>query len=261
LRGPLVFTLAYSAFFLFNPSDHVRYLLPLTVLLAVPAGVVCELVLERKLGRLALAALFFVPLVQASRLVWILRQEDTRAEAERRLEELAGAADGRAYVAIDHYGPQVDLSRTALQQLAGLRELRTREARRHEKLTAGAVPDGNQGIHALAVEELFGFDDAKQAYGVAPERRELAETPADMLDHLGFTHFVMVNRRPNRPDAPPLSKLAENWIPVWIVDPSSAGRGLAPEAFLPTEMEFPLTGLWRVDRPGPEITLYALPKS
>jgi hypothetical protein len=48
---------------------------------------------------------------------------------------------------------------------------------------------------------------------------------------------------------------------VWIVDPSSAGRGLAPEAFLPTEMEFPLTGLWRVDRPGPEVTLYALPKS
>ena len=111
LRGPLVFTLVYAVFFLFNPSDHVRYLLPLTVLLALPAGVVCELVLERRLGRVAIALLFVLPLVQSTRLVWLLRQEDTRAEAERKLEEFALPANRDSYVAIDHYGPQVDLSR------------------------------------------------------------------------------------------------------------------------------------------------------
>jgi hypothetical protein len=30
------------------------------------------------------------------------------------------------------------------------------------------------------------------------------------------------------------------------------------EAFLPTEMRFPLTALWEVDRPGPELRLLGL---
>ncbi len=260
-RGPLVFTLIYAVFFLFNPSDHVRYLLPLTVLLALPAGLVCEVVLERTLGRVALAALFVLPLAQSARLVWLLRQEDTRAEAERKLDELAAPGSGSTYVAIDHYGPQVDLSRQALQELSGLRELRTREKHRYDAFQPGHIPSSRIGIHALAVEELFGFDDATQNYGVMPERQDLAKTPAEMLSALRFTHFVMVNRRPSDPDAPFLAKLVDNWALVWIIDPSRAGGGLSPEAFLPTEMDFPLTGLWRVDRPGPLISLYALPKS
>ncbi|HTF88279.1 MAG TPA: hypothetical protein VK843_07695 [Planctomycetota bacterium] len=260
LRGPLVFTLIYAVFFLFNPSDHVRYLLPLTVLLALPAGLVCELVLERKLGRVALAILFVLPLAQAGRLVWLLRQEDTRAEAERRLEELALPASGPNYVAIDHYGPQVELSKRALEELAGLRELRMREARRLEQLKADHIPGGKLGIHALFVEELFETDDTAHVYGVKPERRGMAATPAEMLSTLGVTHFVMVNRTPADPKTPPLASLAELWIPMWIIDPSRAARGLSPEANLPTEMDFPLTGLWRVDRPGPWIALYALPR-
>ena len=259
LRATAAFTLVYALFFLFNPSDHVRYLLPLTILLALPAGVVCELVLQRSVGRVALAALLLLPLVQSSRLVWLLRQEDTRQEAERLLEQLSAPDSATAYVAIDHYGPQVDLSRRSLEELAGLRELRTREAHRLARLQAGDVPGGKLGLHALFVEELFDFDSTTNTYGVALERRELAATPREMLASLGFTHFVMVNRQPADASVPFLAQLAQEWVPVWILDPSRAGRGEAPEAFLPTEMEFPLSALWRVDRPGPLITLYALP--
>ncbi|HQV56767.1 MAG TPA: hypothetical protein PKV27_02065, partial [Ilumatobacteraceae bacterium] len=76
---------------------HVRYLLPLTVLLALPAGVVCDLVMERRLGRVAVLVLFSLPLLQASRLVWLLRQEDTRAEAGLH-------ALGLAQLRVRHYG-------------------------------------------------------------------------------------------------------------------------------------------------------------
>jgi hypothetical protein len=38
---------------------------------------------------------------------------------------------------------------------------------------------------------------------------------------------------------------------TWTVDPSSSAGRPASEAFLPTEMDFPLTGLWSVKRPGP----------
>jgi 4-amino-4-deoxy-L-arabinose transferase-like glycosyltransferase len=260
LRGVCAFTLTYALFFLFNPSDHVRYLLPLTILLALPAGLVFELVAQRKLGRFALALLLALPLLQASRLVWLLRQQDTRAEAEHRLEQLAAPGEAPAYLAIDHYGPQVELSKVALIELSGLRDLRTREAHRLQRLNSGAAPGGTLGVHALFVEELFGFDESTHSYGVAPERRELAETPAEMLSSLGFTHFALVNRTPENAAAPFLAELAQEWVPAWIIDPSRAGRGEAPEAFLPTEMQFPLNALWRVDRPGPHITLYVLPK-
>jgi len=260
LRGPCAFTLFYALFFLFNPSDHVRYLLPLTILLALPAGLVVELVLQRKLGRLALALLLAIPLLQAARLVWLLRQEDTRAEAERLLEQLAAPGEAPAYIAIDHYGPQVELSRRSLEELSGLRELRTREQHRLRQLQSGAAPGGKLGVHALFVEELMGFDDTSGSYGVLPARRDLAPTPREMLESLGFTHFALVSRRPADANFPFLAELALEWTPMWVLDPSRRGAGQSPEAFLPTEMDFPLTALWRVERPGPLITLYLLPK-
>jgi hypothetical protein len=42
-----------------------------------------------------------------------------------------------------------------------------------------------------------------------------------------------------------------------VIDPASGPAGTA-EAFLPTEMEFPLVALWSVKRPGPRLELYAL---
>ena len=46
-------------------------------------------------------------------------------------------------------------------------------------------------------------------------------------------------------------------IPVFVIDPAH-GFGPPREAFLPTEMDFAITGLWSVSRPGPWMTLYDL---
>lgn len=261
LRAAFAFTLGYAVFFLFNPNDHVRYLVPLTVLLALPAGWVGERVLQRRVGAIALVTLCALPTLQAGRLVWLMRREDTRAAAERRLDELVADPTARVYVAIDHYGPEVDLSRRALEELAGaeFRELRTRELRRLEQLRAGLLPGGRAGIDALKIDDWMGFDDAKGVYALSSHAAELADSPVELFHTLGVTHFLMVNRRPARADAPHLSGAAQDWIPVWIEDPSRPGGGEAPEAFLPTEMDFPLSALWRVDRPGPWLCLYALP--
>ena len=61
--------------------------------------------------------------------------------------------------------------------------------------------------------------------------------------------------------APFLAALTPAWKQVWTIDPSRSSNGESPEAFLPTEMDFPLSALWRVDRPGPWISLYQLPNN
>lgn len=46
--------------------------------------------------------------------------------------------------------------------------------------------------------------------------------------------------------------------PLSVVDPSAEAGDPCEEAFLPTEMDFPLTGLWQVTRPGPRLELHEL---
>jgi hypothetical protein len=53
--------------------------------------------------------------------------------------------------------------------------------------------------------------------------------------------------------------MVRDWPPLVFVDPSRTDR-IASEAFLPTEMDFPLTGLWQVRRPGPWMALYEVPR-
>jgi len=54
-----------------------------------------------------------------------------------------------------------------------------------------------------------------------------------------------------------LQGLVEGGREVFIVSPAG-GRERPREAFLPTEMDFPLTALWRVERPGPFMASYEL---
>jgi len=44
------------------------------------------------------------------------------------------------------------------------------------------------------------------------------------------------------------------------LDPSADPDDPCEEAFLPTEMDFPLRALWEVRRPGPRLELYELPR-
>lgn len=250
-RAPLLALLLIGGFFITNPSDHVRYLLPTTPFLALTAGLAVERLGRGHAGRAACALLLAFPLVQALRLGWLLGQEDTRAEAERALEELGPDA----LVAIDHYGPTPDPSLSALQRIFELRPLYSREQRRAERLQNGEL-DPRDGVDAVRVEELF-ETRPDRSYGVREELLSMGATPGEVLATLGATHLVLVDRRPRRGE-PWLAPVAASGRALRTFDP---GRDGPPaEAFLPTEMDFPLTGLWQVTRPGPWMQLIELPR-
>ncbi len=274
-RVPTLFAVGWLAFFLTNQNDHVRYLLPACVLLAWPAGWAGEMLWKHRIGRFALLPLLFLPLVQALRMGSVLRAEDTRAEAARLCSMLP---DG-ARVAVDRYGPVLALNQESLQRLSGWRELSTREGHRLELLTAGLETQDGAGLDALSLGDVFLFFDRTQHYFVdasapiaksEPQVLEVKHDAQKVLRSLGVTHVMLVDRRPG--DGQPSLLLPEakaggheeNPAPLrlapkalFTVDPSSSAEP-AQEAFLPTEMEFPLTQLWAVKRPGPRIELFAL---
>ena len=255
LRAPLAFAIAWAAFFMTNRSDHVRYLLPVVTILCWPAGALAEAMLGHRFGKAVLIVVLAFPLVQASRFAWVLSRPDTRAEAEARLAELGPGT----VVAIDRYGPDVDLDRNSLQRLLRLRTslgegLREREERRRLRLDGGDVPEADRGIDAVRVEELFEIDPVTGELRVRRGLESLGDEPKKILGSLGVTHFLIVDRRPAGAGTTPFRELARAGKPVWVVDPA---RGFGPpkEAFLPTEMDFPVTALWSVTRPGPLLEL------
>jgi hypothetical protein len=270
LRPLLVFTIVWTAFFMTQQSDHVRYLLPTAVFLAWPAGMLAERWMDQRASRIALAAVLVFPLVQVLRFDWLLTRTDTRALGEVLLAQLP--AD--AVIAIDRYGPEADLNERALVRLAELRSrgakagastsldtLRARERHRYERLHAGAVPESQRGVDVVDVEELFTFDSRLKLQATSlelrPEVSELGATPGDVLRALGATHLALVTRRPGvEPSL--LAPLVAGETPLWRVDPSASATFPTRECFLPTEMDFPLEGLWTVSRPGPLIELYDL---
>lgn len=242
---------------LFNPSDHVRYLLPTTMLLAFGAGALVEHLWTSKVLRGVSIALLGLALVQAARFALVLRAEDTRNE----FESVLAALPQGSIVAIDHYGPLPERSRAALERTKLVRELYGREAHRMAYFEAGVEPPGGAGIDAFGVEDLFGIDPQSLEYAVKddPRVRAFGDTPRDVLSQLGVTHLVLAERRPTS-ELRPLAQLVTGQTPLAVLDPSSDEDDPCDEAFLPTEMDFPLRALWQVKRPGPRLELYALPR-
>jgi hypothetical protein len=255
LRPALLFAVAWAAFFMTNRSDHVRYLLPVITILGWPAGLLAEELATRRYGKVALAVLLAFPLAQASRLAWVLSREDTRAEAERRL---AGLGPGTV-VAIDRYGPDVELDRESLQRLLRIRAslgegLREREDRRRIFLDGPRVSEDERGIDAVRAEEVFEVDPATGSLRAKKGLESLGDEPKKILASLGVTHFLLVERRFPPEAGSPFEPFVREGKAVWVIDPA---RGFGPpnEAFLPTEMDFAATALWSVDRPGPLLEL------
>ncbi|MEM9381975.1 MAG: glycosyltransferase family 39 protein [Planctomycetota bacterium] len=286
LLPPMLFVLGWGAFFMTNQNEHMRYLLPMAVLLAIPAGLAAERLAWRPVGAVALGLLLAVPLVQSLRLGYVLRQDDTRAIGEELLADLP--EDAR--VAIDVYGPVVPQTQEALLVTDELRRLSGsslygREQHRLAMLAAG-LPQP-PGVNAIRVEDVFEYDRRHEGTWIREPLVEwLGTSTAEALDSLGVTHLLLVDRTPDDghppplldPDFPlpygdgdtwsdPVRKLAPLALPeadVWTVHPSwseptSSADGTAPDAHLPTALRFPLRDLWRVRRPGPKLQLYALP--
>ena len=266
-----LFLLGWAALFLTNQGDHTRYLLPLVVLLAWPAGMVVEHLWHRPLARALLLFLLVLPPVQALRLGWILRREDTRTLAAQRLEQSRDLA-----VAVDMWGPELPLDQGALERLAEHRPLGSREAHRLTLYRSGLTPPGPPGLDALPLESIFDYALRFRSSCIEPEEQaELGEDPTDALLGLGLDHVLVVDRTPDDALPPilldgakeardeagrPLPKMAPLRViepPLWTIRPGPT-EALLGDGSLPTEMAFPLTELWRLDRPGPQLTLYAL---
>ncbi len=255
-RGPTLWLLAWSGWFLVYWADHARYLVPSVLGLALPAAIAAEWLLARRAGRVVLAAALTLTLIQATRMSALLARPDTRAEAESRLAELAPGSR----VGIDRYGPEVDLTASALDALRELRARRgmtlsRREQTRADILAAGRTDLVGAGVDAIPLADVFEFDERAERFAPWPDVAAPGQSAPELLRSLGITHVLIVARRPGGSGS--LSaELARGLQPVWTIDPSSGGG--TREAFLPTEMDFPLTGLWTVDRPGPRLELFAL---
>ncbi len=273
-RPVAIFVLAWLAFFLTNQNDHVRYLLPAAVLLAWPAGLAAELLLARRFGIVLLVPLLTLPLVQALRLTWVLRNPDTRATASDILERLPGIAPGTRF-AIDRYGPDVALDRASLERLARWRELGSRERHRLELFAAGVGPRDGLGLDAVPLADLFQFDERARTYALAPgpardpALASCADDAGAVLAALGVTHLLVVDRRPGdglpssllddtpSADGSPKPRPARIGGEAFVVDPAGSD-GPPYEALLPTDMDFALTAIWQVQSPGPRIVLAPL---
>ena len=256
-----MFTIVWSVFFAVYHNARVRYYLPVEAFFAIPAGLLVERFATRVALRPLLVVLLAIPLVQSLRLVRVLGAPDTRAVGETRLFELPESAR----VAIDRYGPAVDLDAESIERLREIRQRRdedwrAREEHRHARLewaAQGNLDGVAPGLDAIRVEELFGFDAEKGTVEVRESLREWGATPEALLRRLGVTHFLYVERRPGI-DRNLLEELVADWTPVWVVDPRRDVQRPA-ECVLPMEMRAPALALWGIERPGPRLTLYELP--
>jgi hypothetical protein len=275
LVPPAVFALLWALFFMTNPNEHVRYILPLATLLVLPAAVVGERLAAQRFGRVALVLLCAVPLVQALRLGYVLRQPDTRALALHELAELPAGSR----VAIDMYGPTPPRNGEALAVTASLRELYGREAHRRAYYDAGVAPPGPPGADTIGLEDAFEYDLRHGGTSIRPEAARHGPTTEAVLRRLGVTHLLLVDRTPDdgrrpplvdptparprersAPGAAPVPKLAPlplEGAPLWTIAPNAPGRA-ARDGHLPTEMRLPLIDLWTIERPGPKLELWRL---
>lgn len=280
MRPAAAFAILAGGFFLVGQSDHVRYLLPATLLLAWPAGLAAQRLWEKPQAKAPLLLLLALPLVQATRLVWVLRQDDTRVAIREELERFLPGAR----LAVDVSGPDLPLNRISLERLSEFRDLGTRERLRLELYLAGADAGGDslgKAWDAIYLSDLFEFE---YRYGASWPRPMVAERfgsdPRQVLAQLGVTHLLLVDKTPDD-GLPPLliseqpadqtpdldqgqhpdgvrPKMPAVPVPpraLLSLGPNSPG-GSSLRAQLPTEMDFALFDIWRVNRPGPSLALY-----
>jgi hypothetical protein len=162
-------------------------------------------------------------------------------------------------VAIDRYGPSVDLDAASIERLGRLREarsegLRTRELWRAKQLEQGLGP---MGLSVVAVEELFHFDERAGHVDVREELLNLSAEPAALLRELGVTHVLLVDRISGDGSSNLLMAELGETRSLWSRGPWR--EGCAPgEARLPHELHHAARTLWAVDRPGPRLELVEL---
>lgn len=257
-----LFCAFWGLFFMTQYNDHVRYVMPLTVLLAIPAGLAAERLLDhtpRAGWVMPLAAfLLAIPLVQALRFDYVLSQPDTRADAERLVTQ--HLPEG-ALLALDRYAPPIEPNIASLERTAELRAaaggtLYGREQHRLEQLLAGEATD--PGVDRIAVEDYLEIDERDDEIEIRENLRPLyGDDPTQLLSELGATHLLFVNRIADHGTRHMVPEWIRGRRALFVVNPCGP-NATVNEARLPMEMEFAFTAIWQMERPGPWIALYDL---
>ncbi len=152
---------------------------------------------------------------------------------------------------------------------------------------------GGAGVGVLRLEDLFQFDDRLGSFRITPglalgDQNSDLWTADRVLDYFGVTHVLLCNKTPGEDFGSLLLHPQSGWLDVTTsaIGPPPLGlhgltqirwepactasrsirSDLSPmliepaydsyEARLPTELDFALTSIWKVERPGPELRLY-----
>lgn len=255
-RGALlvlaVYPLVVVVLFLFYEGTHVRYLSTAVPFLALSGGAGAARLLRRgSMARGVALLLLLLPLVQAARLCWVMRGEDTRVEM---LAEVAARVEPGACIAVEAYGPPLRFSADAL---ALLKERGKWTARLEEREAAGLTPrDPRRPAYAVVpLERFYEFASVwPHQWLDEPDRDKPVE---EFLDEVGARYLVTVDRRPGAPRNSALDDLlARRGRLLVAVRPCGASN--PGEANLPMDPSLPLLAIWRVSRPGPLLALWRI---
>ena len=152
---------------------------------------------------------------------------------------------------------------------------------------------GGAGSDVVRLEDLFQYDDRIGSFRVTPGLSLDGEdsdswTADQVLDHFGVTHVLLSDKTPGDGPTSLMLEPQSGWLdlPSKTIGPLPIGlKGLTQirwlpscgadteitsdlrpmtidpyflkyEARLPTELDFALTTIWKVERPGPEFRLY-----
>ncbi len=250
----LVYPTALALLFVFYEGTHVRYLAPLVPFLALFAGAFVAAGWRRPALRPLLLLIVLFPMVQVVRLAWVLHRTDTRTAM---LGEIAAIVPANATIAVEAYGPPLRFSPAARDLLLVNGRWTSRREEREATDEAPLEPH-RPPYRVVPLERFYAFKSVWPHQWTDPGRRGEAEKPVEaFLDEVGARWLVTTEKFPTAPRNSALDDvLARRGDKVLERLPY---RGSPPaHVNLPMDLGFPLTQIWRVERPGPALALWRI---
>lgn len=248
-----------AVFLLYNGS-HIRYLLPVVPLLALGAaagaGRLSQVLRVREIWILAPLILFSG--IQTARMDLLLCRIDTRDLAKAWIEREIPKG---ARIAAEGYSPKLLPDQASLLYLK--EEAGIPLERKERMILAGAWETQDApAYHLIPLNRFYFFQSywphQWHRFDATGEERPIEE----FLDDAAAEYLILSDRWPrkkrslSKERSPMLDFVEERTELVQAFSPSRDGK--PAEALLPMDMDFPLTALWCLDRPGPLIRLFEI---
>jgi len=294
----MIFMGLWTLSLLFHRNGHLCYLSPLALFLVIPAAFAGQALWRMPTLRWGLVPLLAFPLIQATRYVHVLSQRDTRAQAEDRLRELPAGAriaiDGfgpQPELSLEALDRLEDLRRRRGLELSGRQSQRRQALRDGTRAVLGldvlplehvltleysgsplaGLPGRTRRRHAYR-EQLVGREVTYRVWsdGTATDlvwpggqyeplegMEDLGPNADGVLKSLGVEYLLLADFNPGLHQEHVLAPLTLGAELLWTLAPAPAGAEIL-DARLPFELEFAVTSIWRLQRPGPLLRLYRL---